>query len=226
MNSGQFNIQVSKDHYFEQYDDISRFIAYFYQIDLIRQLKPQNVLEIGVGNKTVSNYLKYHGIKIDTCDFDESLEPDYVADIRNLPFEENSYDAIMACEVLEHIPWEDVDKALSELYRISKKHAIISIPYASASFELIFRFPLIGRLLNRTLINLFFRMPFFFSTIEFSGEHYWEMGRRNYSSKKIRKAFGKYFKIIKEVRPILISGISWHYFFILEKKQNAAGDFR
>lgn len=220
MKKEQFNIQVQREHYFEKYDDLSRFIAYFYQIDLIRELNARNVLEIGVGNKTVSNYLRHHGVKIDTCDFDASLEPDYVADIRKLPFEDGAYDVITACEVLEHIPWEDVDRALSELNRISGRHVIISIPYAAASFEIAVRFPLIGRLLKKTFINPFFRIPYFFSALKFSGEHYWEMGRKGYPSNKIRKAFGKYFRIVKEVRPILISGVSRHYFFILGKKQN------
>lgn len=211
----KFKIQVPKEHYFGKYDDITRFISYFYQIDLVRQLKPNNVLEIGIGNKTVLNYLKQNGVKIETCDFDKELEPDYVADIRDLPFEDNSYDVVMACEVLEHIPWKDVDKALSQLHRISKKYVIISIPYSSAGFELLFRFPLIGRILKKPFLDLFFRIPYFFLGTKLSGEHYWEIGRKNYLIKKIRKSFRKYFKIIKEVRPILSY---YHHFFILEKK--------
>ena len=212
----KFKIQVPKEHYnFEKYDDITRFISYFYQIDSVRKLKPNNVLEIGIGNKTVANYLKQNGIKIDTCDFDKNLKPDFVADIRDLPFDNNSYDVVIACEVLEHIPWKDVDKALSQLHRISKKNVVISIPYSSEGFELLFVFPLIGKILKRSFLNLFFRIPYFFLEIKFSGEHYWEMGKKNYPIKKIRATFGKYFKIIKEVRPILTHH---HHFFILEKK--------
>jgi len=211
----KFNIQVPKEHYFEKYDDVTRFISYFYQIDIVRELKPSNVLEIGIGNKTTANYLKQNGINIDTCDIDKELDPDYVADIRDLPFEDKSYDAVLACEILEHIPWKDVDKALNELHRISKKYVVISIPYSSAGFELLLKFPLIGRIIKRPFLNLFFRIPYFFIGIKFSGEHYWEMGRKNYPRKKIKSAFGKYFKILKEVRPILNH---YHHFFILEKK--------
>lgn len=210
----KFNVQVPKEHYIGKYDNIKRFISYFYQIDLVKELKPENVLEIGIGNKTVANYLKTNGIKINTCDFDKNLKPDYVADIRNLPFKNNSYDVVIACEVLEHIPWENVDKALSELYRTSKKHVIISIPYFSIGLEFIFKFPLIGRIFKKPFLNLFFRVPYLFKDIEFSGEHYWEMGRKNYSIKKIRAALKKYFKITKEVRPLLNH---YHHFFVLEK---------
>lgn len=219
MSAGKkFNIQVPKENYFGKYDNITRFISYFYQADLIRELKPDNVLEIGIGNKTVVNYLKQNGIKIDTCDFDESLKPDYVADIRNLPFKNGSYDVVMACEILEHIPWKDVDKALNELHRISKKFALISIPYSAASFELILKFPLIEKILKKPFIDLFFRMPYSFVDINFSGQHYWEMGKKNYPIKKVKRAFEKYFKILKEVRPTLNP---YHHFFVLEKRNFA-----
>lgn len=210
-----FNIQFSKEHYSGKYDDITRFISYFYQIDLVRKLKPNNVLEIGIGNKTVANYLKQNGIKIDTCDFNKDLKPDYIADIRDLPFSDKSYDVVMACEILEHIPWTDVDKSLRELYRISKKYVLISIPHSSAGFELILKFPFIGRIIKKPFLDLFFRIPYFFKSIKFHGEHYWEMGRKDYPVRRIRCAFGKYFKILKEVRPIINS---YHHFFILGKK--------
>ena len=50
------NIKASKSHYLGEYDDLGRFISYFYQIDIVKNLEPDNILEIGVGNKTVSNY--------------------------------------------------------------------------------------------------------------------------------------------------------------------------
>ena len=42
-----------------------------------------------------------------------------------LPFEDNSFDFITAFQVLHHVP--DVDKALKELWRVSKKDAIVLI---------------------------------------------------------------------------------------------------
>ena len=179
--SKKFRIQVPKTHYFKGYDSLKRFISYFYQIDLVRRLQPKKVLEVGIGNRITADYLKQSGIKIDTCDFDKNLEPDYVADIRKLPFKDSSYDIIMAYEILEHIPWKDVNKTLNEFYRVSKKYVLISIPYRIISFEFILKVPLIGRILRKPFINLFLGIPRFFTKIKFSGEHYWEMGRRNYS---------------------------------------------
>lgn len=210
----EFNTQVSKAHYFKGYMDIKRFISYFYQINLASKLQPKKILEIGVGNKITTSYLKQSGIEVDTCDFDKNLEPDYVADIRELPFGESSYDVIMAYEILEHIPWQDVDKALSELYRVSKRYVLISIPYQVISFEFVFKLPFMGKILKKPFISLFLGIPRFFTKIEFSGEHYWEMGAKNYSSKKIRKIFKKRFKILKEIRPVLAPD---YRFFVLEK---------
>lgn len=210
-----YNIQVNKEHYHRNYDSITRFVSYFYQIDLIKKLNPHHILEIWVWNKTVSNYLKENGMKIDTCDFDKNLNPDYVADIRNLPFKDQTYDVVVAYEIIEHIPREEVDKALSELHRVSNKYVIVSIPYASAWFEFIIKIPLLDRIIKNNFINIFFRIPYFFWKIKFNGEHYWEMWRKWYPISKIRTILKKYFNIINEVRPIMNH---LHYFFILEKK--------
>ncbi|NIO20358.1 MAG: methyltransferase domain-containing protein [Candidatus Aenigmarchaeota archaeon] len=207
-------MKLSKEIYYENYDDITRFMSYFYQIDLVKKLKPKTVLEIGVGNKTVSNYLKQYGFIVKTCDLNKELRPDYVADIKRLPFKNNSYDAVLAFEILEHLPWEEVDKALKELHRVTKKYVIISIPYSCLYFELLLKFPLIRRILKRQFINMFFRIPYFFADIKFKGEHHWEMGRKNYPIERIRNLFRTKFKIIKEIRPVLNP---YHYFFVLKK---------
>lgn len=211
----KYKIQVPNKHYFENYDDLKRWISYFYQINEVKQLKPKNVLEVGIGNKTTSNYLKHNKIKVDTCDFDKTLKPDYVANIWNLPFKNDSYDVILACEILEHIPWQDINMTLKELHRVSKKYVIISIPYHGANFEIILKFPLINTLFKTPFISLFFRIPHFFMKSKNKKEHYWEMGEKKYSKRKIKSTFKKYFKILKEVRPILNS---YHHFFILAKK--------
>lgn len=52
-----------------------------------------------------------------------------VADITDIPFEDNTFDLIMCTHVLEHIP--DDKKAMSELYRVLKPNegvAILTVP--------------------------------------------------------------------------------------------------
>lgn len=47
----EFKIQVPKKHYYKDYDDLTRFVSYFYQIDSLIKTNPKTILEVGVGNK-------------------------------------------------------------------------------------------------------------------------------------------------------------------------------
>ena len=89
------------------------------------------MLEIGVGNKLVSDYLKKIGLRVTTCDFDISLKPDVVADVSNLPFKESSFDLVLCAQLLEHLPFGKFSKALREIRRVCKKSAIITLPHFS-----------------------------------------------------------------------------------------------
>ena len=210
----KFNTQVNKNHYSKDYDSLQRFISYFHQIDLIRRLNIEDVLEIGIGNKTVSNYLKEQNIKITTCDFDKTLNPDYIADIRKLPFNDEKFSCVTAFEILEHLPFRDFSVALSELSRVSKRYVIVSIPYSSFYIEFLIRFPFVNKIIKKDFLRLFLHFPFF-SHKYLSDQHYWEIGRKGYSLRKVEREIEKKFKIIKQFRfPIL----TYHQFFVLEKK--------
>ena len=107
--------QVYKEHYCrKKYDDLDRFISYFYQVDLTQQVAQRDanmrmhandtneprILEVGKGNGFFSNYMKKNGHSVTTADFDGSLNPDIVADIRSLPISDKSFDIVTAFEVL------------------------------------------------------------------------------------------------------------------------------
>lgn len=212
-------IQVKKEHYFrKKYDDLNRFISYFYQIDLVQQVARRDtdfrILEVGKGNGTVSDYLKKLGYNLASVDIDPALKPEIVADVRKLPLKDSQYDLVMACEVLEHLPFEDFEKALEELKRVSKRYILISLPYRSTGFEAVFKFPLIRTVLRMPFLSLLFRVPLKFGGIKVSGQHYWEIDCWKYSLRKVKKIIRRHFKIIKEVRPVLNH---YHQFFLLEK---------
>lgn len=207
--------QVQRDHYFKNYDSIGRFSSYFYQVDAVIKSKPEKVLEIGIGNKTVANYLKEFGFDLTTYDFDQNLNPDVVGDIRKLPFHDNEFDTVMACEVLEHIPFEDFEKALLEMRRVSKKNVIISIPYSGMHLGFYFS---IAIPFFKKKTGFIVKIPYFFVGIEINEknkEHYWEMGRKKYPRKKIKNIIKKHFNILRDFFVIHSPN---HYFFILEKK--------
>ncbi len=212
------DIQVGADTYYNDYDTILRFISYHYQIENVLKLRPQKCLEIGIGNRTVSNYLLNAGVNLTTCDFDKDLKPDVVADIRELPFKDNEFDVIMACEIIEHLPWEDVVKALEGLQRVSSKYVYLSIPYACEAFETAFRFPGIKKLFDKRLMSLRLRIPHFWKKNSFDGQHYWELGRKSTGKKEIRKLLSEYFIIKKEIAPAINQ---YQYAFVLEVKKTA-----
>lgn len=207
-------IQVRKEHYTsKKYDDFFRFISYQKQIELIIQSNPKSTLEIGVGNKTVSNYLKNNGLNLTTCDFDKNLNPDKVGDILKLPFKKNKFELLVCFEVLEHLPWESLDLALFKLNRVSSKKVIISVPYSCISFNFWTKFPL-SNYLKKPFLALSLRIPKFYKRHKFDGEHHWELGKHNFSKNKFKKKVSKYFKIVSEEYSPLNPH---HQFFILKK---------
>ncbi|MDD4123227.1 MAG: methyltransferase domain-containing protein [Candidatus Pacebacteria bacterium] len=123
------------------YNTLSRFISYFHQIDLIRKYKPNSVLEIGIGSKIVSQHIENINIKVTTCDIDKNLSPDIVTDVRDLNLQDNSFDMVCACEILEHIPFADFEKTIQKLKNISKEYILISLPYPSIAFDFVIKIP-------------------------------------------------------------------------------------
>ena len=125
----------------DSYDHVNRFISYHYQIEAIRNIKKKNILEIGKGNGLVSDYLTKIGLKITTCDISKDLKPDIISSVTDLKIPDKSYDCVVAYQVLEHIPFDDFEKALLEMKRVSKDYVIISIPSPSLYFGFFLVFP-------------------------------------------------------------------------------------
>lgn len=175
----EYHAQVTKDHYHRNsYASSERWLSYWYQMDLVRATRARTVLEIGPGNGVVTRELRREGISVTTCDIARDLEPDVVGSVTDLPLADHSYDAILIAEVLEHIHFDDVPKALAELARVACTHVVISVPHPGYVFALNFKVPLLPR------VDICFRIPFFWETHVFNGQHYWELGKRGYSVRR------------------------------------------
>lgn len=209
-------VQVPEGYYVtEEYGSIERFISYFYQLQVIRNVDPSSVLFIGVGDDVIPSLLR-KSIAVTTLDIDASLSPDVVGDVRDLPFENGSFDLIVAFQVLEHLPFEEFDGILKEMHRVSKKDVIISVPHRRTGLEFVLKFPFMRSLIGRKFIRLALLVPIPFQGFESSGQHYWEIDWWTTKIKKVRDAFETYFVITKEITPVLDQ---CHRFFILKKKE-------
>lgn len=207
----QSPIQVDKSHYFNlQYDTKERWSSYWYQIHEVLKQNPKSVLEIGVGNKTVSDYLRKLDIKVTTCDFDKNLNPDVTASVLDMPFKENSFDTVLCGEVLEHLPFSDFPKALKEILRITSSKAILTLPHLSLTHIYVG-----GKLIPYVAkIEAMLKIDFPLAR-QFDGEHYWEIGEKGYPLNKVIEVIRNVgFRVQRTYYP---SENPRHQFFILQK---------
>lgn len=175
--------QVGKTHYEgSAYRSKERWISYFYQLDLIHQTKAASVLEIGVGNGTVSRELIARGLSVKTVDVAEDLRPDFICSVTELSVADASFDVVLAAEILEHIHFADVPKALREIARVCRTHAVISVPHPGFISSIILKLP-------KLRLALLLKVPFFWQRKTATEEHYWELGRPGYPvSRLVREA--------------------------------------
>ncbi len=204
-------LQVQPGHYFNSsYDTKERFISYWHQINEIMLLKPRSVLEVGVGNGFLSNYLKIRTINITTLDIEYRLKPDIAGSILDMPIKAQSFNIVVAYEILEHIPYNNFVKALKELSRVSQKYIVISLPDITTVYRFNIELPRI-RPIKKLIPHPFPRA----TNHIFDKQHYWEIGKVDYPLDRIKGDMRRIgLNIIKTYR---IFEYYYHRFFILEK---------
>lgn len=175
------NPQVSSEHYVRfSYLKKERWMNFWYQIDGVRCLGGKTVLEVGKGNGLVSETLAKLGLQVKTLDIDERLAPDFTGSVSSVPAADASFDVVLAAEVLEHLPWKEVPRALAEIRRVSVKGAVITLPYPGTILAGAFKAPGIR------WVRFIFKLPHFWKHHAFTGEHYWELGKKGYSLSSFR----------------------------------------
>ncbi len=204
-------VQVAPEHYGpESYDELHRWISYWYQIQAITRARPRRVLEVGSGSGLLRWYMQERlGLDVTTADCDDTRRPDIVADVRELSKSagEGAYDLVCAFQVLEHLPFEDFTRALGELARVSRDRVAISLPNNGHFFALrahLWRFKVaFGRKLR-------WRRNW-----TFDGEHYWEVGTRGHMPDDVRDRIREVLEIEREE---IYPDYPYHVGFDLRKK--------
>ncbi|MGC9605503.1 MAG: class I SAM-dependent methyltransferase [Minisyncoccia bacterium] len=202
--------QVDKKSYsLRGYSQPERWVSYGSQLRTALDLEPESVLEVGVGDKVFGSYIKNNtNISYKSVDIALDLAPDIVGDVLKLPCADRSFDVVCAFEVLEHVPFADLDRALGELDRVSRRHAVISLPHFGPPVRFLLKLPFLP------YFRLAFKLPYP-KEHAFNGQHYWEMGKRGYPARKVREIIRRHFQIRREFVPF---GSPYHHFFVLDKR--------
>ena len=202
---------VDPSQYFRmEYDNKERFMSYWHQIDEVMTIGLGPALEIGIGNGFVANYLKGRGIDITTMDIDEQLRPDKVGSVLSIPFPDAAFKVVTCFEVLEHLPYEDFSKALTEIYRVAEEYVILSLPDSTQVQRVEIWIPKLG--VFKRLIRLPWAKPL---KHIYDGEHHWEIGKDGYLLSRIISDIKRVgFEIEKTFR---VFENPYHRFFKMKK---------
>lgn len=185
MNIGRENKYITKN-------PVGRYLIdnFFKQIDkMLTPLSFKSVLDAGCGEGLLLGRMQKHirgkrvfGIDIDPLQVKTARKNIHfgnfaVGDIYKLPFKKQQFDLVLCTEVFEHVNKPSL--ALKELFRVTKKYCVLSVPNEP-----------IWRILN-LLRGAYIRD---FGNTEGHVNHW--------SSNSFQKLVGKYFKVIKAVTPL------------------------
>lgn len=199
--------QPGSEHFdFNAYATKARWNSYWHQLDETFAAKPKRVLVVGGGDAVVPEVLRSAGIDVVVVDVVDDLEPDVVADVRDLPFETSEFDVAICCQVLEHIPFETVPTALGELRRVTSGRVVVSLPDRARKVGIELRVGL-GRRFARRI-----EWPRRSEQWEFNGVHHWEVSTGNYPLTLVQETLAREFRIEREY---VVDQNTYHRFFVL-----------
>lgn len=191
---GSRSPQVPVEHYAGRaYDELHRWVSYWYQAGMVASTGAQSLLEVGVGSGVLRWYLRDRlGIVVTSVDIDPALGPDVVSDVLRLSdhFGPGSFDAVCAFQVLEHLPFADLDRALGQLSAVSREHVLISLPNNGRTVRLAVD---LGGHEFKFGTKLHSGRPW-----QFDGQHHWEVGTRGHSRADVRRILDRRFVVDRE----------------------------
>jgi 2-polyprenyl-3-methyl-5-hydroxy-6-metoxy-1,4-benzoquinol methylase len=184
-------VQVEPEHYdFERYDDRERWMSYWHQIRAVLSVRPRRVLEIGPGSGVFRNCLRSDGVEVKTLDIDRSRAVDYVADITKLDATLPAgltFDAVCAFQVLEHLPFAELETCLQNIARRAAPHVFLSLPYRGLRIRWAFWW---GD--HHFTLGHKFMLPWRHKPIP---EHHWELGYP-ITARKVTRVIAKHLDVV------------------------------
>ena len=201
--------QVKMNHYdSHRYLSKKRWNSMWHQLDEIRTLGINSLLEIGPGPgllKVVGNAL---GITVTTLDLNPELHPDYLAPATSIPLPDDSFEAVCAFQVLEHMPYQESLTALGEMVRVSRRYVIISLPDARRVWPYRIHIPKLG------MLQFLLPRPQLQAPVhQFDGQHYWEINKRDFPLDRIKADFSRGLELLRTYR---VPENTYHRFFVFQ----------
>lgn len=183
--------ELAPEEFFAKLDFLNWY-RYLFILKELGRLRPKTVLEIGPGEGTVKRIYEPFIEEYATIDVNERLHPTFRSDVRDrVAAAERRFDAVVAADILEHIPFDDMPKALANIHAYLKHggHALITIPHRASNFLW----------MTPTQIPHSFRVPtgflspgafwrrFIKRKIWIDPDHRWEIGDGHHTAKEVQR---------------------------------------
>jgi len=182
------------------------WISHFHQVDECLKTNPDSILEIGVGTGLFGSVIKHFtNVVYESLDITPELKPTYIASVLNLPFSDNSFDTICCFQVLEHLPFEDFETALRQIFRCAKNAVVLSLPNA-------------GRVIKIKLPKIKFNIELFGLRQNIYSGHMWEINYKGSPKKIVEKKIYNIVPVGWELKKSYrVDENPYHHFYVFSK---------
>lgn len=128
---------------------LNHLVRYEPVVRLVREAGGETVLEVGSGDEGLAKWLadERRVTAVDLAFERASGRGDrLVADARELPYGDATFDVVVALDMLEHVTADDRPRVLTELVRTARRRLIVGCPTGAAALEVDKR---LARMLDR-----------------------------------------------------------------------------
>jgi len=209
--------QTDRSHYDETYYERRRLYSVAVQAEVLRELRPASVVEIGPGMGVfAAMFRQLSGATVVTMDIDPTLRPDVIGSVFEMPFADGAFDAAACFQMLEHLPFAVFGRALAEMRRVARVGLALSLP--DCSYALTVRMG-IRNPRKDGMVAAWTVQPASWALrtlkqVPNSAGHYWEIGRRGTPLSVVRSAIREAgWRVEKEFRT---AENAYHRFFVLK----------
>ena len=180
-------------YFSDSYFKMEQLYSYAHQINAIHSLRPNSLLEIGIGNGFTSTFFRKLGYDVVTVDINHELCPDICLPINELNSSifGRTFDLIVCCEVLEHIPFCEFEGSIKTFASIGK-NLFLTLP----NYKRQFGFGGVLRLPKLSIrISKYFEIKY---KKEFGSGHFWEVdSSKNTNKRSVVSILEKYYNSVE-----------------------------